>query len=91
MRIPCPYCGPRPSEEFTVLGDATKARPTSLEPESQETWFDYVYLRDNPKGRHLEYWHHSGGCRTWLVVERDTATHAVHGVTTAREAAEGRR
>ena len=42
-----------------------------------EAWFDYVYLRDNPKGGTDEYWQHSGGCRAWLVVERDTLTHEV--------------
>ncbi|PZO89700.1 MAG: hypothetical protein DI631_12830 [Acinetobacter johnsonii] len=34
-----------------------------------------------------EYWHHAGGCRRWLVVARDTATHAVASV---RDAAEDR-
>ena len=27
MLIDCPYCGERLSEEFTILGDATKQRP----------------------------------------------------------------
>ena len=27
MLIDCPYCGARLSEEFTILGDATKERP----------------------------------------------------------------
>ena len=63
MLIKCPYCGMRPSEEFTYLGDAAVVRPTSNDPESMNRWFDYVYLRDNPKGRMHEYWHHGGGCR----------------------------
>ena len=31
----------------------------------------------NPRGPHREYWHHANGCRAYVVVERDTATHAV--------------
>jgi heterotetrameric sarcosine oxidase delta subunit len=87
MLIPCPYCGERPSEEFTSLGDASVKRPTSLEPDAMDAWYDYVYLRDNPKGRMQEYWHHGGGCRAWLVVERDTATHEVFSARPARAAA----
>ncbi len=85
MLIKCPYCGERPSEEFTYLGDARPKRPTSVEPETMEEWYDYVYLRDNIKGRMHENWHHSGGCRTWLVVDRDTASHENFGVTTASD------
>ena len=85
MRIKCPYCGERPNEEFTYLGDASPKRPTSNEPDTMDEWFDYVYMRDNVKGRMHEHWHHSGGCRSWLVVDRDTGTHEVFGVTTARD------
>lgn len=81
--ITCPHCGPRPKEEFTIKGDAGPKRPAPGAPEKD--WFDYVYVRDNPRGRLDEYWHHSGGCRRWLVVTRDTATHAVHAVTDAAE------
>ena len=28
MLIKCPYCGERPSEEFTYLGDASVKRPS---------------------------------------------------------------
>ncbi len=85
MRIKCPYCGERPNEEFTCLGDASLKRPTSNEPDTMDEWFDYVYIRDNLKGRMHEHWHHSGGCRSWLVVDRDTETHEIFGVTTARD------
>ncbi|MFF0946732.1 sarcosine oxidase subunit delta [Rhizobium leguminosarum] len=79
--ISCPHCGARPKEEFSIRGDAGLARPA---PDADaEAWFDYVYLRDNPRGRHSEYWHHSSGCRRWLIVERDTVTHVVHGVRDA--------
>jgi heterotetrameric sarcosine oxidase delta subunit len=85
MLIDCPYCGARLSEEFTVLGDATKERPSGSAASDMQAWYDYVYIRDNPKGRHREYWQHTGGCRAWLVVERDTLTHQVYAVTAARK------
>ncbi len=85
MLIPCPHCGTRPVEEFTFLGDASVKRPTTNDPSSMEQWYDYVYLRDNPRGRFDEYVHHSGGCRAWLVVSRNTETHEVFGCVTARD------
>ena len=79
--ISCPHCGIRPKEEFTIRGDASLARPA---PDADaHSWYDYVYLRSNPKGQHMEYWHHSSGCRRWLIVERDTITHTVHAVSDA--------
>lgn len=85
MRIPCPYCGERSVDEFTALGDATVSRPEG----SGDTgvWIDYVYFRDNPAGRHHELFYHHGGCRAWLVVERDTRTHGILSVMPNREAA----
>ena len=50
-----------------------------------EQWLDYVYARDNPKGRIDEYAHHAGGCRAWLVISRNTQTHNVYGCVTARD------
>ena len=85
MLIKCPHCGIRPVEEFTFLGDASVTRPASNDPATMEQWYDYVYLRDNAKGRIAEYAHHSGGCRSWLVVSRDTQTHDVFDTVTARD------
>ncbi len=73
--VTCPHCGPRPKEEFSVKG-AALSRPAADAP--QDVWFDFVYLRDNPRGAYSEYWHHTSGCRRWLVVERDTASHEIH-------------
>ena len=83
MLIPCPHCGARPAEEFTFLGDAKPVRPASNDAATMDQWFDYVYLRDNPKGAIDEYVHHSGGCRAWLVIRRNTETHEVTGTVTA--------
>lgn len=82
MRITCPFCGERGNDEFTVLGAAGLARPAPDAP--AEAWHDYVHLRDNRAGAHRELWHHVFGCRAWLVVERDTLTHAVRSVAPAR-------
>jgi methylglutamate dehydrogenase subunit B len=79
--IDCPHCGPRPTEEFYIKGDATLRRPDPAA--SEKAWHDYVFIRDNRMGRHKEFWHHANGCRRWLIVERDTVSHAVYQVTDA--------
>ncbi len=89
MRITCPWCGPRPLSEFTYGGDAGKTRPKKLDKASPDEWADYVYLRENPAGRHVEYWHHSGGCRSWLVVTRDTLSHEISKTVLANPLAGG--
>ncbi|EWY40850.1 sarcosine oxidase subunit delta [Skermanella stibiiresistens SB22] len=81
MRIPCPYCGTRDAHEFGYLGDATTRRPDGGDP------FDQVHIRDNPAGPHEELWYHGAGCRRWLVVSRDTRTHAITGARFAKEPA----
>jgi heterotetrameric sarcosine oxidase delta subunit len=77
IRITCPNCGPRDHDEFSYAGDATKIRPGDPAAATAEDWHRYVYLRDNPRGPHLEYWHHVHGCRAYVKVLRDTASHAV--------------
>ena len=76
--IHCPHCGPRDHTEFSYGGDATVKRPA--DGASVEAWSEYVYLRDNPRGAHQELWQHAQGCRAWLVVTRDTLTHAIDAV-----------
>ncbi len=63
--------------EFTYGGDALHERPKDSRETTEAQWIDYVYLRDNPQGPHLEFWHHVYGCRQWLKVKRDTMTHEV--------------
>lgn len=82
--IPCPHCGVRPKEEFSIRGDASPLRPASSA--GDDAWYSYVYVRDNPRGRIIEHWHHSAGCRRWLVVERDNAaSHEVYRVVDAAD------
>jgi methylglutamate dehydrogenase subunit B len=92
MRINCCYCGPRSDEEFVYRGDATVARPDggpllALDAAARQRWIDYVYLRQNPAGSHRELWQHVSGCRAWLVVTRDTTSHAIERVEVARDVA----
>ena len=89
MRIKCPICGERPLEEYVYRGDAKVKRPESFDADPAEAWHDYVYIRDNPKGRHREHWRHAGGCGAWLVVDRDTYTHEIFSVRLARTTKRG--
>ena len=84
LKFDCPICGLRDETEFSYGGDATVARPAMDEADSK-VWLDYVFMRDNPRGAHREYWHHAAGCRQWLVVERDTLTHEIGACRLARE------
>ena len=74
----------------TTPSSATAATPSKARPAhgtgDLKAWHDYVFLFDNPKGPHREYWQHVLGCRQWLVLERNTATNEV-GAPPAREQA----
>jgi methylglutamate dehydrogenase subunit B len=87
LLIPCPWCGPRNQVEFTYGGDATAKRPSPDAP--AETWFEFVYLRANPRGPHEELWHHGSGCRQWFKVLRDTRTHDIIASARAAESLPG--
>jgi sarcosine oxidase subunit delta len=82
MLLTCPHCGTRDVQEFTYLGAADPRRPPEDAPLA--AMHEHVHLRENPAGLNREYWHHSAGCRAWLVVTRDTRTHAVAAVESAR-------
>ena len=88
MRIPCPFCGERDLSEFSYLGDAGYRRPEHSA-ENPELFFEAVYLRDNPAGPHEELWYHAFGCRSWLIVTRDTRTHEILSSALAKHAARG--
>ncbi len=85
LLLSCPYCGPRDHSEFRYGGDASKTRPAhgAADP---KVWHDHVFLFDNPKGAHKEYWQHVLGCRRWMIVERDTLSQAIFGSQPARDA-----
>jgi sarcosine oxidase subunit delta len=84
LRIVCPYCGERDHVEYVYAGDAAKRLP-DLADSDLDRWTDCVFVRDNVRGEHYEYWQHAHGCRQWLLVVRDTVTHEIRTVTPARE------
>lgn len=77
LRIPCPFCGERDHTEFRYGGDASRPRPRDPSALDDKAWAEVLFLRDNPAGEHLEYWHHELGCRQWFRLVRDTRSHQV--------------
>jgi len=72
--LPCPFCGPRPVDEFAYFGEVTR-RPQGSATLRELT--DYVYFRDNVAGPQREWWQHRTGCGAWFLAERDTRTNEV--------------
>ena len=90
MIINHPLLGPRDAQEFTYLGDATLInRPYWLSENALRDFHDYLHLRDNPAGQTRDLWHHEGGCGSWLVVTRDTVSHAIESVALAADVKRG--
>ena len=86
MIINHPHLGPRDAAEFTVLGDASLLeRPDWQADDADDAFYSYLYLRDNPAGLHRELWFHEHGDQSWLIVTRNTVTHAVVEVAFARD------
>ena len=83
LRVPCPCCGPRDENEFAYIDAAGHAQPTDPDALSDTEWTDHLYLRDNPRGPHIERWLHRFGCRRSFVIQRDTLTHAIEPVPVA--------
>lgn len=81
MRVVCPHCGQRDLREFTYRGAALTDRP---EGDWSPDWDNYLHLRENPAGETEDFWYH-GPCGTWLIVERDTVTHAMISSREARQ------
>ena len=88
MLINCPYCGPRGHTEFSYGGDAAVKRPDPATV-SDADWAAYIYLRDNPKGRHTERWRHIHGCGRFFNAVRDTASDRFAGSYKPHEAPPG--
>lgn len=70
----CPFCGPRGESEFHYGGESGNLRPAR--DAGGETWANYLYMRDNPKGRTREIWMHKT-CGELFEMTRDTVTHVV--------------
>jgi sarcosine oxidase subunit delta len=85
QRFPCPFCGLRDEREFHYLAEPGKVRPSPRAEVSEETWAAYLYDVTNAKGRVREVWLHLP-CAEMVVMERDSMTMEVMGVTALRGA-----
>jgi sarcosine oxidase subunit delta len=79
LMIPCPWCGVRPENEFRYGGQAGLVRPADPGAVDDAVWAGYLYLRDNPRGRHTERWRHVHGCGRFFECVRDTVTDRIAG------------
>lgn len=84
MRLTCPHCGPRDRREFYYGGHALALGRPAPDAGSQ-VWDDYIHNRDNPSGDTQDLWYHES-CGAWVVVDRNTVTHAVTGTILAEKA-----
>ena len=82
LSLCCPWCGPRDETEYHYGGQAHVPYPADPSALADADWAQYLFFRDNPKGPFAERWSHSGGCRRWFNVVRDTATYDVLAVYT---------
>ena len=85
LEIKCPHCGKRSQNEFSYGGDASVKRPQLGKETSDKEWYDFVYFRNNPRGKHSELWHHVAGCRQWFKVLRNTVTHEIYNTAKINE------
>ena len=72
--IACPYCGPRPEIEFKNGGEAHVARAPDPSAVDDAAWAEFLYVRTNPKGLHVERWRHTHGCARFFNAVRHTVT-----------------
>ena len=78
LLIACPHCGPRGDMEFAYERRRwTRSCRSMRRPRRRR---EYLYQRGNPAGFHDERWRHTHGCRAWLRLARDTATHEIAAV-----------
>ena len=76
LQLNCPNCGLRDETDLSCHGEAHIQRPHAPEHCTDEQWADYLFMRINPKGLHLERWF-CDGCQCWFNACRDTLTHEV--------------
>ncbi|MEM0906339.1 MAG: sarcosine oxidase subunit delta [Pseudomonadota bacterium] len=75
LLIHCPYCDEMfPEVEFTYAGQAHIVRPQDPAAVSDEAWRDFLFIRANTKGLHVERWRHTHGCGRFFNVVRDTVS-----------------
>ncbi len=74
LLISCPYCGPRSLAEFSFERPIEAIVPLDATPEDA---MKRLYTRENLRGLSWELWRHAYGCRAWIRLHRDTATHQI--------------
>jgi sarcosine oxidase subunit delta len=78
LLIRCPYCEmDRPELEFRYGGEAHIARAQDPSTLSDEAWAEFLYMRSNPKGLHVERWRHANGCGRFFNAVRHTVSDKV--------------
>lgn len=76
--IRCPYCKElRHEDELEYGGEAEVTRPDPPDQASDTEWTNYLYMRRNTKGLHLEQWCCRAGCGQWFKVARHTVSHEI--------------
>jgi sarcosine oxidase subunit delta len=75
LLIHCPYCNAaRPETEFRYGGEAHIARPADPSVMGDDAWAEFLYMRTNPKGMHVERWRHMHGCGRFFNAVRNTVS-----------------
>ncbi len=77
LLIECPFCGPRAEIEFRCGGEGHITRPRDPSLLGDGEWAEFLFYRTNPKGLHVERWHHTHGCQRWFNAVRDTVSDRV--------------
>ena len=85
LHIKSPHCGLRSHNEYSYGGDDSGKKPELNKEITDEECDNLVYNRKIIRGKHLELWQHLFGCRQWIKVERDTATHEIFNTYKAEE------
>lgn len=86
LLLTCPCCGVDADE--TELAPGGEAHIVRRGPGSSDEEFEeYMFLRENPMGAHLERWRHAAGCGKWFHAARCTVTLEVFGTYSAQTAA----
>ena len=73
LLIRCPYCEmERPEIEFKYAGEAHLTR--SPQTATDEEWTDFLFFRENLRGKYAERWRHAVGCGRYFNAVRDTVS-----------------
>ncbi|MGH1578965.1 sarcosine oxidase subunit delta [Planktotalea sp.] len=81
--LKCPVCGVTGEEtEFHAGGEAHLKRHSVGS--TDEQFEEYLFMRENPHGVHLERWRHNNGCGKWFHAARCTTTLEVFGTYSAQ-------